>query len=217
MKEVILDTETTGISVKEGHRIVEIGCIELDNLIPTKNRFHCYLNPERKVSEKALEVHGYTDEFLAKQKKFSDIGEHFLEFIKKFPIKKSELVLAISSNKKNLKIISSVVHPLVRKKMREFIIKNKKYKMIILDIPLLIENKLNKKKDIIIFVQSNAIEVNKRLEKRENYNKFILQKLKNFQFSQYLKRKKSKYVIKNDFKRNSTRKQVKDIIKEILL
>jgi DNA polymerase-3 subunit epsilon len=82
MKEVVLDTETTGISVKEGHRIVEIGCIELDNLIPTKNRFHCYLNPERKVSEKALEVHGYTDEFLSKQKKFSDIGEQFLAFIK---------------------------------------------------------------------------------------------------------------------------------------
>ena len=82
MKEVDLDTETTGISVKDGHRIVEIGCIELENLIPTKNKFHCYLNPERKVSEKALEVHGYTDEFLATQKKFSDIGEKFLEFIK---------------------------------------------------------------------------------------------------------------------------------------
>ena len=82
MKEVVLDTETTGISIKEGHRIVEIGCIELENLIPTKNKFHCYLNPERKVSEKALEVHGYTDEFLAAQKKFKDIGEQFLEFIK---------------------------------------------------------------------------------------------------------------------------------------
>ena len=82
MKEIVLDTETTGISTKEGHRIVEIGCIELENLIPTKNKFHCYLNPERKVSEKALEVHGYTDEFLATQKKFSEIGEQFLEFIK---------------------------------------------------------------------------------------------------------------------------------------
>jgi DNA polymerase III subunit epsilon len=81
MKEIVLDTETTGISTKEGHRIVEIGCIELDNLIPTKNKFHCYLNPERKVSEKALEVHGYTDEFLKTQKKFSDIGEEFLSFI----------------------------------------------------------------------------------------------------------------------------------------
>jgi len=82
MKEVVLDTETTGISVKEGHRIVEIGCIELENLIPTKNKFHCYLNPGRKVSEKALEVHGYTDEFLSKQKKFDEIGEEFLSFIK---------------------------------------------------------------------------------------------------------------------------------------
>jgi DNA polymerase-3 subunit epsilon len=82
MKEVVLDTETTGISIKEGHRIVEIGCIELENLVPTQNKFHCYLNPERKVSEKALEVHGYTDEFLANQKKFKDIGDQFLEFIK---------------------------------------------------------------------------------------------------------------------------------------
>jgi len=82
MKEIVLDTETTGISIKDGHRIVEIGCIELENLIPTKNKFHCYLNPERKVSEKALEVHGYTDEFLSKQKKFSEVGEQFLEFIK---------------------------------------------------------------------------------------------------------------------------------------
>ena len=82
MKEVVLDTETTGISVKDGHRLVEIGCIELDNLIPTKNKFHCYLNPERNVSEKALEVHGYTDEFLATQKKFLEVVEQFLEFIK---------------------------------------------------------------------------------------------------------------------------------------
>ena len=82
MKEIVLDTETTGISIKEGHRIVEIGCIELEDLIPTNNKFHCYLNPERKVSEKALEVHGYNDEFLAKQKKFSDIGEQFIDFIK---------------------------------------------------------------------------------------------------------------------------------------
>ena len=68
MKEIVLDTETTGLSVKDGHRIVEIGCIELDNLIPNSNKFHCYLNPERKVSEKALEVHGYTDQFLADKK-----------------------------------------------------------------------------------------------------------------------------------------------------
>jgi len=82
MKEVVLDTETTGLSVKDGHRIVEIGCIELDNLIPNSNKFHFYLNPERKVSEKALEVHGYTDQFLADKKKFIDIADDFLLFIK---------------------------------------------------------------------------------------------------------------------------------------
>jgi len=82
MKEVILDTETTGLFVKDGHRIVEIGCVEVENLIPTKKRFHCYLNPERKVSEKALQVHGYTDEFLSTQKKFAEIVDEFLEFIK---------------------------------------------------------------------------------------------------------------------------------------
>ena len=82
MKEVVLDTETTGLSVKDGHRIVEIGCVELENYIPTKNKFHCYLNPERKVSEKALAVHGYSDEFLSKQKKFNEVGEEFLQFIK---------------------------------------------------------------------------------------------------------------------------------------
>ena len=82
MKEIILDTETTGLSVKDGHRIVEIGCIELENLIPNKNRFHCYLNPGRKVSEKALEVHGYTDEFLSDKQKFEEVVDNFLNFIK---------------------------------------------------------------------------------------------------------------------------------------
>jgi DNA polymerase-3 subunit epsilon len=100
MKEVILDTETTGLSVSEGHRIVEIGCIELDNLVQTKNKFHCYLNPERKVSEKALEVHGYTDEFLSKQKKFSDIVDDFLNFIenKKLVIHNAEFDLSHLNN-----------------------------------------------------------------------------------------------------------------------
>jgi len=105
MKEIILDTETTGLSVKEGHRIVEIGCIELNNLIPTKKNFHCYLNPERKVSEKAFEVHGYTDEFLSKQKKFKDIVEEFLLFIKgkKLIIHNAEFDLSHLNNE--LKII----------------------------------------------------------------------------------------------------------------
>ena len=96
MKEIVLDTETTGISVKDGHRIVEIGCIELENLVPTKNKFHCYLNPERKVSEKALEVHGYTDEFLSNKKKFKEIVNDFLLFIKdkKLIIHNSEFDIA---------------------------------------------------------------------------------------------------------------------------
>ena len=82
MKEIVLDTETTGLSVKDGHRIVEIGCIEIDNLVPTSNKFHCYLNPGRRVSEKALEIHGYTDKFLSDKKKFSEIADEFLLFIK---------------------------------------------------------------------------------------------------------------------------------------
>ena len=81
MKEIVLDTETTGLSVRDGHRIVEIGCIELKDLIPTKKKFHCYLNPERKVSEDALKIHGYTDDFLSTQKKFIDVVDEFLKFI----------------------------------------------------------------------------------------------------------------------------------------
>ena len=100
MKEVILDTETTGLSVRDGHRIVEIGCIELENLIPTNNRFHCYLNPERKVSDKALEVHGYTDEFLLDKKKFSEIVDEFLDFIenKRLVIHNAEFDLSHLNN-----------------------------------------------------------------------------------------------------------------------
>tara|TARA_B100000768_G_scaffold175602_1_gene187229 strand:- start:464 stop:1135 length:672 start_codon:yes stop_codon:yes gene_type:complete len=104
MKEVILDTETTGLSVKDGHRIVEIGCIELDNLIPTQNSFHCYLNPERKVSAKALEVHGYTDEFLSTQKKFSEVVDEFLNFIenKRLVIHNAEFDLSHLNNELTL-------------------------------------------------------------------------------------------------------------------
>ena len=100
MKQVVLDTETTGLSVREGHRIVEIGCIELDNLIPTKKIFHCYLNPERKVSEKAFEVHGYSNDFLSTQKKFSDVVNDFLDFIedKKLVIHNAEFDLSHLNN-----------------------------------------------------------------------------------------------------------------------
>ena len=119
MKEVVLDTETTGLSVKDGHRVVEIGCIELEDLIPTKNKFHCYLNPQRKVSEKALAVHGYNDEFLSKQKKFSEIGEEFLDFIKnkKLIIHNAEFDLAHLNNELNLfgkkKIENEIVDTLI--------------------------------------------------------------------------------------------------------
>ena len=104
MKEIILDTETTGLFVKDGHRIVEIGCIELEDLVPTKNRFHCYLNPERKVSEKALEVHGYTDEFLSTQKKFSEVVDDFLNFInnKRLVIHNAEFDLSHLNNELGL-------------------------------------------------------------------------------------------------------------------
>ncbi len=119
MKEIILDTETTGISIKEGHRIVEIGCIELDNFSLTKKNFHCYLNPERKVSEKALEVHGYTDKFLAKQKKFNEISDEFLTFIKgkRLIIHNSEFDLAHLNNELSLlgkkKLNNQVIDTLV--------------------------------------------------------------------------------------------------------
>ena len=104
MKEIVLDTETTGLSVKDGHRIVEIGCIELDNLIPTKNIFHVYLNPERKVSEKAFQVHGYSDEFLSTQQKFGEVVENFLSFIedKKIIIHNAEFDIGHLNNELTL-------------------------------------------------------------------------------------------------------------------
>ena len=104
MKEIVLDTETTGLSVKDGHRIVEIGCIELEDLIPTKKIFHCYINPERKVSEKAFEVHGYSDEFLSDKKKFSEIVDDFLEFItdKKIIIHNAEFDIGHLNNELSL-------------------------------------------------------------------------------------------------------------------
>ena len=119
MKEIILDTETTGLSVKDGHRIVEIGCVELDNLVPTKNKFHCYLNPERKVSEKALEVHGYTDEFLSDKKKFSDVVNEFLTFVdgKKLIIHNAEFDLSHLNNELRIlgkkKLTNEIIDTLV--------------------------------------------------------------------------------------------------------
>jgi DNA polymerase-3 subunit epsilon len=119
MKEIILDTETTGLSVRDGHRVVEIGCIELNDLIPTGNKFHCYLNPNRKVSEKALKVHGYTDEFLANQKKFEEIVEEFLKFIqdKRLIIHNAEFDLSHLNNELSLlekkKIDNEIIDTLI--------------------------------------------------------------------------------------------------------
>ena len=115
MKEIVLDTETTGISVKEGHRIVEIGCIELDDLIPTQNKFHCYLNPERKVSEKALEIHGYTDDFLSNKKKFGEISDEFLSFIKdkRLIIHNAEFDLAHINNELSLLRIEEIKNEVI--------------------------------------------------------------------------------------------------------
>ena len=119
MREIVLDTETTGLSVKDGHRIVEIGCIDLDNLIPTKNKFHCYINPDRKVSAKALETHGYNDEFLSTQKKFSEVVNDFLEFIdgKRLIIHNAEFDLSHLNNELKIlgknKIDNEVIDTLV--------------------------------------------------------------------------------------------------------
>ena len=119
MKEIVLDIETTGLLIKEGHRVVEIGCMELENLIPTKNNFHCYINPERKVSEKAFEIHGYKDDFLAKKKKFYEICNEFLNFIqnKRLIIHNAEFDLAHLNNELELlgksKIQNQIIDTLV--------------------------------------------------------------------------------------------------------
>ena len=119
MKEVVLDTETTGLSVKDGHRIIEIGCIEIENLIPSSKKFHCYLNPERKVSEKALEIHGYTDEFLADKKKFKEIVDKLLDFIsgKRLIIHNAEFDISHLNNELSLigekKLSNEIVDTLI--------------------------------------------------------------------------------------------------------
>ena len=137
-------------------------------------------------------------------------------FVKSFPISKSQLIKAINEDKKNLKRISSVVHPLVRKKLKSFLNKNKKNKIIVLDIPLLIENKLYNKKDILIFVKSNQNKVIKRLRKRKNYNKKILLNLKKNQANLLKKRKLANYIVDNNFSPNIMKKKINSLKKKIL-
>ena len=139
------------------------------------------------------------------------------KYIISFPIKKKELLEAISSEKQNLKKISKIIHPEIRNKMNIFIRKNKKKKFVVLDIPLLLENKIYKKDDILIFVKAKKKDINKRLKKRGSFNPKIYKQLKKIQFSLEFKRNKSNYIIKNNFINKSTKKKVNNILKKVLL
>tara|TARA_B100001029_G_scaffold126346_1_gene105475 strand:+ start:176 stop:766 length:591 start_codon:yes stop_codon:yes gene_type:complete len=138
------------------------------------------------------------------------------KYIKSYPISKIELTKSILANKHNLKKIVRVVHPIVRNKMNYFLRKNNKKKLVILDIPLLIENNLNKKKDILVFIDSKKLQINSRLKKRKNYNKKIITNLRKLQRKLSYKKKLSNYIIKNDFKISTVKKKVKLIKKQIL-
>ena len=138
-------------------------------------------------------------------------------YITSFPVKKSKLAEAIINNKTNLKKIIKIVHPMVRKRMDIFFKKNKNKKIVILDIPLLIENKINKKNFFLIFVDAKQKEIKKRLKKRSNFNAEIFNKFKKLQLPVEKKRKKSDFVIKNNFRHDSTKKNVKKVLEEILL
>ena len=217
MKEIILDTETTGISVKDGHRIVEIGCIELDNLIITQNKFHCYLNPERKVSEKAFEVHGYSDEFLSQQKKFSEIADDFLEFIKdkRLIIHNAEFDLAHLNNELKIfgkdKIKNEIVDTLTlaREKYpgsqvnldalcKKYRIDNSRrtYHTALIDCDLLAKvyiNLLDQKEPTLDFKQNSQVEEYQN-NKLEYYKKIVLPTSDEL--------KKHKEYLKNNLKKN---------------
>ena len=147
---------------------------------------------------------------------FNKLKNKLPKYIYSFPIKKNEIGKAIIENKNNLKKIIKIVHPIVRTNMNKFIKKNKKKKMVVLDIPLLLENKINKKNYILVFVDSNKKEIQKRLKKRTNYNSEILNKLKKIQLPLEIKKKKSKFSIKNNFKSSYVRKNVKVLKSKIL-
>jgi len=150
------------------------------------------------------------------KKIFYKLKKKLPKFFTDPPVKKKELIKAIVENKNSLNIISTIVHPEVRKDLQKFIKKHNKKKAIVLDIPLLLENKLNKKKDVIIFIKSPNTEVLKRLKKRKNFNNLVFQQLKKIQLPLDIKEKHSHYVIKNNFKKDFVRKNVKDILNKIL-
>ena len=147
---------------------------------------------------------------------FKNLKKKIPNFIKSFPIKKIELINAIKKDKKNLSKISLIVHPLVRKKMKIFLRRNQNKRMVILDIPLLIENKLNKKNDILLFIKSNKKNVLKRLKKRPNFDKNILKNLKDNQSNLLKKRKLANYIVDNNFSQNIMKKKIKLLKKKIL-
>ena len=146
------------------------------------------------------------------QKLKKELPDHF----DTFPVKKKEIIDAILSNEENLKKIIKIVHYEVRKKMNVFLRKNKNKKIIVLDIPLLLENKINKEKDILIFVESKKSEIIRRLKKRKNFNIKILKNFKKIQLPLAFKKKKSQFIIKNNFKKNSVRIRIKEIIKNLM-
>ena len=150
------------------------------------------------------------------QKCFKKLKKKLPKFISSFPIKKKEIGKAILENKNNLKKINNIVHPIIRKRMKKFFKKNKNKKIIVLDIPLLLENKLNKKNYILIFVSARKSKIMKNLKNRKNYNPQILKVLKKFQLPLELKRKKSNYIINNNFRKLYVKKNIKIIKNKIL-
>ena len=150
------------------------------------------------------------------KKVFQKLKKELPFYFDSFPIKKKEIIDAILSNKRNLKKIIKIVHYEVRKKMNNFLKKNKNKKIVILDIPLLLENKINKKNDVLIFVESKKSETLRRLKKRKNFNMKILNNFQKIQLSLDLKRKKSQFIIKNNFKKNSVKIRVKEIIENLI-
>ena len=156
------------------------------------------------------------DIYRKNKKCFYSIKKKFPSFFSSFPLKKKELIDCILKNKNNLKIISKIIHPLVKKKMKIFIKKNKNKKLIILDIPLFLENKLNKKDDVIIFIQSHQVKIDKNLKKRINYNKKLINKLKLVQWPLKRKKKISNLIIKNNFQRKDALKSVNNILRKIV-
>ena len=149
------------------------------------------------------------------KKIFNKLKKVLPKYIYTFPIEKKEILNAILANKQNLKKIIKIIHSEIRKKLNNFLKKNQHKKFVILDIPLLLENKLNKKEDILIFVQSKKIEISKRLKKRNNFNQKLFNKFKNIQLPLDYKRKKSQFIIKNNFTKKSVKKDIKNILKEI--